>query len=374
MFKTIISKILKLLGRFFKRLFNSYNSANQGGLNMAIVTVEKNRYTTDSLYQWDKNQVLEIRGLSLSSIPEIHFTNNTMDRAIVRQASMDDAGVITVNVPNSLLQKPYSITAYVCVYEGETFESLHKIAIPVNARPKPNDYILEVTDEEVYSFNALENLVNNAVVNMTAKCNETVNMVNTKCDDTMKSVGTAHDKAVESVNTKCSDGIGEIDEKVVEAIGEIDEKVVKAVATLEGSSLVSQSQLDEVSATANSAYNGARKNSVTLDNLTTPVLTVEGLTFQNCYRVVGGINIVNQRVFVNITVVMTSDVDAMTTGIVTGLPKAINNAFLDLRAASYDNNSDAWIYEYDGEGQIIPRKALVKDEMYHIIGEYFSAV
>ena len=127
---------------------------------MSNVIVKSNRYTVDPLYQWDLNQVLTIHGLSLASIPEIHFTNTGMDRAIVRQATMDDAGVISADVPNSLLQKPYKITAYVCIYEGDTFKSLYAIEIPVKARKKPGDYTLE-NDEELYSFNAIENqLVN----------------------------------------------------------------------------------------------------------------------------------------------------------------------------------------------------------------------
>ena len=138
---------------------------------MANVTVQKDRYTVDPLYQWDLNQVLEIRGLSLPSIPEIHFTNDAMDRAIVKQASMDDTGVITVDVPNSLLQKPYKITAYVCIYEGESFQSLYSITILVKARNKPNDYTLE-GDSEVYSFNAIENYVNNTVANLIAMNDE----------------------------------------------------------------------------------------------------------------------------------------------------------------------------------------------------------
>lgn len=135
---------------------------------MAIVTVEKNTYTVDPLYQWDKNQVLEIRGLSLPTIPEIHFKHEYMDRAIVRQASMDSAGVITVSVPNSLLQHPYTVTAYVCVYEGTTFKTLYEIKVPVKARPMPDDYTLGTGDDEVYSFNALENAVVNALSAMNA--------------------------------------------------------------------------------------------------------------------------------------------------------------------------------------------------------------
>lgn len=134
---------------------------------MAVVKVENNRYTVEPLYQWDKNQVLEIRGLSLARVPEIHFTNAGMGGAIVRQASMDDAGIITANIPNSFLQTSAKVIVYVCMYEDETFETLYKIEIPVNARNKPNDYTLE-SDEEVYSFNALENQIVNALEEMDA--------------------------------------------------------------------------------------------------------------------------------------------------------------------------------------------------------------
>jgi len=131
---------------------------------MANVVVEKNRYTVESLYQWDINQTLIISGLSLPSVPEIHFTNDAMDRAIVRQSTMDAAGVVSVDVPNSLLQKPYKIKAYVCIYEGDEFRSLYEIVIPVKARNKPNDYTFVDNVGEVYSFNALENKVENALL------------------------------------------------------------------------------------------------------------------------------------------------------------------------------------------------------------------
>ncbi len=130
---------------------------------MAVVKVENKTYTADSLYQWDKNQVLEIRGLSLAFIPEIHFTNTAMDKALVRQATMDAAGVITVDVPNSLLQKSYKITVFICTYEGDAFRTLYKLEIPVKSRPQPADYTFEDDGREIYSFNALENLVHNAV-------------------------------------------------------------------------------------------------------------------------------------------------------------------------------------------------------------------
>ena len=130
---------------------------------MTKVIIEGNSYVTDSLYQWDTNQDLVIRGLSLPTVPEIHFTNADMDRAIVRQSTMDEAGIITARIPNSLLQKPYKIKAYVCIYEGDTFRSLYQITIPVQARNMPLDYKLTVSDDEVYSFNALENKLENTL-------------------------------------------------------------------------------------------------------------------------------------------------------------------------------------------------------------------
>jgi hypothetical protein len=98
-----------------------------------------------------------------------------MDRAIVRQATKSSSGVITVDVPNSLLQKPYTIRAFICIYEGETFKTLYKIEIPIKARKEPNDYTFEDDNNEIYSFNALENLVNNTIVEANGKYNEAIN-------------------------------------------------------------------------------------------------------------------------------------------------------------------------------------------------------
>lgn len=129
---------------------------------MSIVRVEKNTYTADPLYQWDVDQTLEIYGLSLPSIPEIHYTNAAMERAVVRHATMDAAGVIRAEIPNALLQKPYKIAAYVCIYEGGAFRSLYKIEINVKERPQPSDYVI-VDDPDIYDFNALEAKIDNVL-------------------------------------------------------------------------------------------------------------------------------------------------------------------------------------------------------------------
>lgn len=176
---------------------------------MSIVRVEKHNYTVEPFYQWDRNQVLTIYGLSLPSTPEVHFYNTSMERAIVRQATMDSAGVITVSVPNGLLQKPYTITAHLCVYNGATFETLYTIKLPITPRTQPADYTIE-DDGDVYSFNELNHKVDQAVTAMMtaeetfSKAVEDVRAFEEGLNDiveekTNNKVGTAVDAAVSSM-------------------------------------------------------------------------------------------------------------------------------------------------------------------------------
>ena len=119
-------------------------------------------YVTDSLYQWDLNQVLSVTGLNLAVVPEVHFSNANTDRAIVRQATKVDQ-VVSVGIPNSLLQEPLRIRAHIGIYEGDTFKVVELVEIPVIARKRPSDYQIQDSDEEIYSFQALENAIANMV-------------------------------------------------------------------------------------------------------------------------------------------------------------------------------------------------------------------
>lgn len=121
-------------------------------------------YVTDSLYQWDLNQVLTVTGLNLTSAPEVHFSNANMDKAIVRQATNVDH-IVKVTIPNSLLQDPLTIEANIGIYEGDTFKVVEKVAIPVIPKARPEDYQIQTTDEEIYSFNQLRNALNNKADN-----------------------------------------------------------------------------------------------------------------------------------------------------------------------------------------------------------------
>lgn len=134
-------------------------------------------YVTDSLHQWDINQDLEVTGLNITTAPEVHFSNSNMKGAIVRQATLK-SGVVSVKIPNSLLQEPFRIFAHIGIYEGDTFKVIELVEIPVNPRKRPEDYQITDTDEELYSFKRLENqLANKAttaqVANIIAHNNDT---------------------------------------------------------------------------------------------------------------------------------------------------------------------------------------------------------
>lgn len=120
------------------------------------------KYVTDSLFQWDINQTLRVTGLNLTSAPEIHFSNANTGRAIPRQAKLE-GHVVTVDIPNSLLQDPLRIIAHIGIYEGDTFKVVEEVQIPVVPRKRPEDYQIEDSDEELYSFKRLENAIANMV-------------------------------------------------------------------------------------------------------------------------------------------------------------------------------------------------------------------
>lgn len=115
-----------------------------------------NSYVTDSLYQWDINQKLNIVGLNLTEAPEVHFANANMERAIVRQSTINK-DTITVAIPNSLLQEPLLIKAYIGVYEGETFKIIETVKIPVIPKERPTDYKFEDDGGDIYSYNEILN-------------------------------------------------------------------------------------------------------------------------------------------------------------------------------------------------------------------------
>ena len=94
-----------------------------------------------NLFQWDVNQVLKITGLEFGDSPvEVHFCNKKSTSAIVVLSTNPTNGTVFANIPNTLLQEPYDIVAYVYKTDGTTKSTTNTITIPIVKRQKPNDY------------------------------------------------------------------------------------------------------------------------------------------------------------------------------------------------------------------------------------------
>ena len=191
---------------------------------MTLLTVDRGgRYRVDPLYQWDQNQTLEIRGLTVPNTPEIHFVNKSMSEALVRQSRKNANGIITVDIPNVILEKSLPIDVYICGYEGDLFRTLYAMQIPVKARTKPSDYIYEKEDE-VLSFNALNNRLTDSIAQMRFIVENAVATVNLKYDDTYESLVIKCDETLEELTARYEEYLAQLKAQNDEAIATVNAK------------------------------------------------------------------------------------------------------------------------------------------------------
>lgn len=128
------------------------------------------QHTTDSVFQWDQNHTLEITGLKIDNISGVHFCNKTKDTAIVVTPTYSN-GALLVPVPNSLVEEPYNIIAYIHINDETSAKTIEVINIPLIKRAKPDDY--QFTDNvEVATFEKLEKDIVDFISTMTSDFNE----------------------------------------------------------------------------------------------------------------------------------------------------------------------------------------------------------
>ena len=110
----------------------------------------KNETVTDSLYQWDYGQVLEIESAVLgSNTVEVHFACTNMSEAIIRVCTFSEGGVVTVAIPDDCLEQSSPITAWIYEIAGTQGRTSKVIRIPVIARTRPSvghDIPTEISD------------------------------------------------------------------------------------------------------------------------------------------------------------------------------------------------------------------------------------
>ena len=88
----------------------------------------------DDVWQYDFGQTLQISGLSLPPIIEIHYANKGRDTAIP-QVGVTKDGITTAPIPNEILEEKGAFTAYIFVTNEESGETCYTINGYVNKRP-----------------------------------------------------------------------------------------------------------------------------------------------------------------------------------------------------------------------------------------------
>lgn len=93
----------------------------------------------EELWQWDYGQKIQITGLDLPEIFEVHFSWKDLETAKVVTGSTID-GVSTVDIPNAALQQKRMVTAYIYISDPEEGETVNTIYMLVNSRKAPEGF------------------------------------------------------------------------------------------------------------------------------------------------------------------------------------------------------------------------------------------
>lgn len=93
----------------------------------------------DALWQHDYGQKIQIKGLDLPEVFEVHFAWKDIEKAKVVTGSTID-GVSTVDIPNVALEQRRAITAYVYLSNAVEGETVNTILMTVNKRKAPENF------------------------------------------------------------------------------------------------------------------------------------------------------------------------------------------------------------------------------------------
>ena len=102
----------------------------------AIFTEGVKELTVSGLTQWDYGQKLEIHGLALPAMIEVHFACLNMTEAVPRIGTTVD-GVTTVAIPDGCLEHDTPLRAWVYVVDTASGKTERTIHLPIQARTKP---------------------------------------------------------------------------------------------------------------------------------------------------------------------------------------------------------------------------------------------
>ena len=111
---------------------------------IADFTKQGEEIELEELWQYDYGQKLQICGLNLPDVFEVHFSWTGLENAKVVTGHTEN-GVSTVDIPNEALKQKRAITAYIYLSTAEEGETVNTVMMFVNKRPAPEG--LEIPED-----------------------------------------------------------------------------------------------------------------------------------------------------------------------------------------------------------------------------------
>lgn len=115
---------------------------------VADFTRKNEEIELEGLWQYDYGQKLQINGLNLPAIFEVHFFWQGLENAKIMTGHTEN-GVSSVDIPNEALTQRRAITTYIYLSSVEEGETTNTIQMLVNKRPAPQGF---ETSEDVDLF------------------------------------------------------------------------------------------------------------------------------------------------------------------------------------------------------------------------------
>lgn len=133
------------------------------------------------LTQWDINRELRITGYDYTTTPIFHFAHNNDEEALT-QIGVVDGEYVKVSVPNILLQTAERIRVYIYIHENDIGTTVYKLDIPVDPKPKPNDYVYS-DNTEVILLSELKAELEEAIKSSQEKIDAKILEIDTNVDN-----------------------------------------------------------------------------------------------------------------------------------------------------------------------------------------------
>ena len=150
------------------------------------------------VYQWDSGRTLEIKGLTFTDTPAVHFANKMSKNAFAVEPTLAN-GILIVNIPNSLLCEPHNIVAYVYCLDNNQGKTIKSVFIPLEKRTKPADYIFE-GDEGIFTMAEINAKVDALIVSTNAHYDSYVQAKNVELNGFMNDKTTQINNFIASQN------------------------------------------------------------------------------------------------------------------------------------------------------------------------------